>query len=108
MKLNKYIPLPDYSNFISPILPKFDALDGLGSLFNLTGTYYDFASPLDAITRASEQMTKISDVWKDVGSSLTEATDQFAAWNKIGTFNHYRLPQLPETPWKHLPNPKKQ
>ena len=107
MKQNKYIPLPDYSAFISPIVPKFDALDGIGSLFNLTGTYYPLSSPLETITKASSHITEINDVWNDVGAHILSATEQFAAWNKIGTFNQYQLPQLPTTLWEHLLNPKK-
>lgn len=107
MKPNKYIPLPNYSAFISPIVPRFDALDGLGSLFNLTGTYYNLASPLETITRASRHITTINDVWEDVGSGIFRATKQFAAWNKIETFQHTKLPQPLKTSWRHLPNPKK-
>ena len=44
----------DYTAIVTPIMPRITVLDGIASLLNLTGTYYDISSNLDALCKASE------------------------------------------------------
>lgn len=110
MKQKKHTIPFDYSALISPITPRVRPLDGIGSLFNLTGTYYDIHSNLEALCKASEHISGLNEVWKNVGMDIFKATNQFAEFHnligKISTFEH-QTPKLPNNSWEHLLNPKK-
>ena len=110
MKQNKkYLPSLDYSALISPLIPRVQPLDSIGSLFNLTGTYYNIDSNLDALCKASEHVFKLNEAWENVGMDIFKATDQFAQLNNMGklTAFEYNLPKLPNNSWEYLLNPKK-
>lgn len=109
MKQNKkYLLSLNYSALISPLIPRVQALDSIGSLFNFTGTYYNIESNLDALCKASEHISKLNDVWENVGMDIFKATDQFAKLNNMDlTPFEYNLPKLPNNSWEYLLNPKK-
>ncbi len=105
----KYPSFIDYSALISPLTPRVGPLDGIGSLFNLTGTYYNIDSNLEDLCKASEHISGLSHVWKNIGTDIFKAADQFAELNnidKISAFK-YDLPKLSNNSWEYLLNPKK-
>ena len=108
MKQNKHTVLYDDSAFISPIAPRVNSLDGIGSLFNLTGNYYNIDPGLDALCKASRHISGISSVWGNVGNDLFKAANQFAESNRIGKISIFKYdpPKFSNNLWGHLLNPK--
>lgn len=109
MKQNKYTTSFNYSALISPIAPRVKPLDGIGSLFNITGTYYNINPNLDALCKASEHIVNLNEVWKNVGNDLFKAVDRFAELNNIAKISafQYNPPKFAKNPWEYLLNPKK-
>jgi len=108
MKQSKNIIPFDYSALISPIKPRISSFDGVGSLFNIIGTYYDEEPNLEDLWKASSHISTLSDSWKKIGLDLFKATKQFAELNNIDQISsfEYKLPKDYNL-WKSLLNPKK-
>ena len=97
MKMYKITMPLDYTAIVTPIMPRITVLDGIASLLNLTGTYYDISSNLDALCKASENIVKVNDAWQTIGKDFCIASNKFAQMNNL-----CNLPTFPLTLPKHL------
>ncbi len=94
MKGCKFTLPASYTNIVAPITPKMKMFDGIGSLLNITGTYYNVNSGVKALCKASESIVKINDVWNSVGKDLRKSTDLFAQINNLPEYPINKLLNL--------------
>ena len=97
MKPHKITVSFKYTAIIAPIVPKITIFDGISSILDLTGTYYDINANLDALCKASENIVKVNEVWQTIGKDISKASDEFARINSIS-----KLPDISRFLPKHF------
>ncbi|MBR2867075.1 MAG: hypothetical protein IKC12_05085 [Alistipes sp.] len=68
---------------INPIIPRMDVFDGIGSLFNLTGTYYPINSMIEEVCDASRHISSVSTAWSKISEDMNKSVVDFASINKL-------------------------
>ena len=65
------------------MLSKMNILDGVGSLYNLTGNYYPVTPINKDILRAAERVSTLTKVWDNVYKDLGKSVNMFAKLNDL-------------------------
>jgi hypothetical protein len=65
------------------MISKMKILDGVGSLYNLTGNYYPITPINKNILRAAERVSTLTKVWDNVYNDLGKSVNMFAKFNNL-------------------------
>ena len=70
-------------DIISPIVPRMDVFDGIGSLLNLTGDYYPINPMIDELCEVSKRISTVNLAWSKIYEDLNKSVIDFSAIHKL-------------------------
>lgn len=83
MKLYRYKYQSLGFDIIKPIVPRMDALDGIGSLLNITGNYYPILPMIEDVREVSKKVSTASSAWEKIYGDINKSIIDFSSIHKL-------------------------